>query len=72
MVSIPLFLFEKIENRRTNKDGGGGGKVGVERRRRTTMSPVLSSKFRLSALYAGPFTIDKGTIEALHVFNVDL
>ena len=35
------FLFEEIENGRT-KEGDSGGKVGVERRRRTTMSPVLS------------------------------
>ena len=37
------FLFEEIENGRT-KEEVSGGKVGVERRRRTTitMSPVLS------------------------------
>jgi hypothetical protein len=37
------FLLGKIENGRTKTKDGGGGKAGVERRR-TTMSPVLSSK----------------------------
>ena len=38
------FLFKENENGRTKKEDSGGGKVGVKRRRRTTMSPVLSSK----------------------------
>jgi hypothetical protein len=37
------FLLEEIENGRTMMENGEGGKVGVEIRR-TTMSPVLSSK----------------------------
>jgi len=38
------FLFEESEDGRTmTEGGGGGGKAGVEIRR-TTMSPVLSSK----------------------------
>ena len=40
-----------------------------------TYNNVASLKLeglRLSALYAGPFAIDKGTIGALHIFNVDL
>ena len=67
------FLFEEIVNGRIKKEDSGGGKVGS--RETATYNNVASLKFeglRLSALCAESFAIDKCTIGALHIFDVDL
>jgi hypothetical protein len=65
------FLFEEIENGRTKTKDGVVGRGD----RDTTYHYVASLELewlRLSALCAEPFAVDKGTVGALHIFNVDL
>ena len=69
-------LFRESENGRTMTEGGGGGGGGEKAEvGDTTYNDVASLElegFRLSALCAEPFAVDKSTVGALHIFNVDL
>ena len=66
------FLFKESENGRTMTEGGGGGKAEVGDRTYNDVASLELKGFRLSTLCAEPFAIDKSTVGALHIFNVDL